>query len=79
MARFVPGSQVVPVHSVGFTDSNWFREAFPEVIAYNFSPYLVDDASKTWHRYHGVDECIHVRDLAFQTLFAEALVRELLV
>jgi acetylornithine deacetylase/succinyl-diaminopimelate desuccinylase-like protein len=79
MERFVPGSQVVPVHSVGFTDSNWFREAFPEVIAYNFSPYLVDDASKTWHRYHGVDECIHVRDLAFQTLFAEALARELLV
>lgn len=79
MERFVPGSQVVPVHSVGFTDSNWFREAFPEVTAYNFSPYLVDDASKTWHRYHGVDECIHVRDLAFQTLFAEALARELLV
>jgi acetylornithine deacetylase/succinyl-diaminopimelate desuccinylase-like protein len=79
MQRLVPGSQVVPVHSVGFTDSNWFRAAFPDVVAYNFSPYLVDDASKTWYRYHGVDECIHVRDLAFQSLFAEALVRELLV
>jgi acetylornithine deacetylase/succinyl-diaminopimelate desuccinylase-like protein len=79
LGRLVPGSVVVPMHSVGFTDSNWFRVAFPEATVYNFSPYLVDDTNAVSPRYHGVDEKIHVRDLAFQSLFAEQLVREMLV
>jgi acetylornithine deacetylase/succinyl-diaminopimelate desuccinylase-like protein len=78
MARLVPGSRVVPVHSVGFTDSNWFRAAFPDVIAYNFGPFLVDDGDAVSPLFHNVDERINVRDLAFQSVFAYELVKELL-
>jgi acetylornithine deacetylase/succinyl-diaminopimelate desuccinylase-like protein len=78
MARLVPGSHVVPLHSVGFTDSNWFRAAFPDVVAYNFAPFLVDDGAAVSPRFHNVDERIAVRDLAFQSVFAFELVKELL-
>ena len=78
MARLVPGSAVVALHSVGFTDSNWFRAAFPDVVAYNYSPYLVDDGATVAPRYHGVDERIRARDLAFQSIFAAELALEVL-
>jgi acetylornithine deacetylase/succinyl-diaminopimelate desuccinylase-like protein len=78
MARLVPGSHVVPLHSVGFTDSNWSRAAFPDVVAYNFAPFLVDDGAAVSPRLHNVDERIAVRDLAFQSVFAFELVKELL-
>ena len=78
MARLVPGSRVVPIHSVGFTDSNWFRAAFPDVIAYNFAPFLVDDGEAVSPLFHNLDERIAVRDLAFQSVFAYELVKELL-
>lgn len=78
MDRMVPGARVVPVHCVGFTDSNWFRAAFTNIVAYGYGPYLVEEGETVTSRYHNVDERIHVRDLAFQTIFAENLVRELL-
>ena len=78
MARLVPGSRVVPIHSVGFTDSNWFRAAFPGVVAYNFAPFLVDDGESVSPLFHNLDERIAVRDLAFQSVFAYELVKELL-
>ena len=68
----------MPIHSVGFTDSNWFRAAFPDVVAYNFAPFLVDDGEAVTPLFHNVDERINVRDLAFQSVFAYELVRELL-
>jgi len=76
--RLVPSARVVALHSAGFTDANWFRAAFPEMAAYNFAPYLVDDIQATSPRFHNVDERIAVRDLAFQSVFAYELVRELL-
>ena len=79
VSRLVPGARVVALHSAGFTDANWFRAAFPGIVAYNFAPYLVDDVAATSPRYHNVDERIAVRDLAFQSVFAYELVRELLV
>jgi acetylornithine deacetylase/succinyl-diaminopimelate desuccinylase-like protein len=79
VSRLVPGARVVALHSAGFTDANWFRAAFPGIVAYNFAPYLVDDVAATSPRYHNVDERIAVRDLAFQSVFTYELVRELLV
>jgi acetylornithine deacetylase/succinyl-diaminopimelate desuccinylase-like protein len=78
MGRLVPDSAVVPIHSVGFTDSNWFRAAFPEVVAYNFAPFVVDSSEKVTPLFHNVDERIAVGDLTFQSLFAYELARELL-
>jgi len=76
--RLVPGAVLANSHSVGFTDSNWFRAAYPETVAYNFAPYVVDGYNEVTVRYHNVDERIHVRDLTVQALFAERLALELL-
>ena len=78
LARHVPGARLANAHSAGFTDSNWFRAAYPGVVACNFAPHVVETYDEVAPRYHNVDERIHVRDLAFQALFAEALVREVL-
>jgi acetylornithine deacetylase/succinyl-diaminopimelate desuccinylase-like protein len=79
LQRFVPESQLANSHSVGFTDSNWFRAAYPDVIAYNFAPHLVETSEEVTPRYHNVDERILIRDLAFQALFAESVASEVLV
>lgn len=78
LGRHVPGARLANSHSVGFTDSNWFRSLNPGVVAYNFSPHVEEDYAAVTERYHNVDERIAVRDLAFQALFAERLVVEVL-
>jgi acetylornithine deacetylase/succinyl-diaminopimelate desuccinylase-like protein len=78
LERLAPGAELVPTQSVGFTDSNWFRAAYPSTVAYNFAAHVVEDYDDVVDRYHNVDERIHVRDLALQALFAEELARELL-
>ena len=76
--KHVPEAEIANSHSVGFTDSNWFRAAYPDTIAYNFAPHLVEGYDEVTPRYHNVDERILVRDLAFQALFAERVAREVL-
>jgi acetylornithine deacetylase/succinyl-diaminopimelate desuccinylase-like protein len=78
LRRHVPEAELAGSHCVGFTDSNWFRAAYPETLAYNFAPHLDEDYRAVTPRYHNVDERILVRDLAFQALFAEELALELL-
>jgi len=78
MERFVPDARLVPVHCVGFTDSNWFRAAFPDVVAYGFGPSIEEDSDTVSDLCHNHDERIHVRDLTFQAVFAEELARGLL-
>lgn len=78
MQRCVPGAKTVSLHCVGFTDSNWFRAAFPDVVAYGFGPYIEEDATVTSDQFHNHDERIHVNDLTFQAVFAEEVVKELL-
>jgi acetylornithine deacetylase/succinyl-diaminopimelate desuccinylase-like protein len=78
LERYVPGAELANSHSVGFTDSNWFRAAYPDTVAYNFAPHLVEGYDEVTPRYHNVDERILIRDLAFQALFAEAVARDLL-
>ena len=34
-----PGAEVVPTILPGFTDSRWFRDAFPDCVAYGFFPH----------------------------------------
>jgi acetylornithine deacetylase/succinyl-diaminopimelate desuccinylase-like protein len=67
-----------PVLLPGFSDSRWFREAFPGCIAYGFFPHrhmgLLDEAPLV----HNADERIDVRDLAYATGFYRDLALELL-
>jgi acetylornithine deacetylase/succinyl-diaminopimelate desuccinylase-like protein len=73
-----PGAGTVPLVMPAFTDSRWFREAFPECVAYGFFPQryqgLLDGAPLV----HNADERIDVRDLGFATGFYSDLARDLL-
>ena len=74
----MPGSEIVPLHLCGFTDSRWFREAFPDIAAYGFCPFVAEDTATMGGREHARDERIAVDDLPFQARFFETLVGELL-
>jgi len=78
MAELVPGAEVVPLHLCGFTDSRWFREAFPRIVAYGFCPYVTEDTATMGGREHARDERIAVADVSFQARFFQRLVAEVL-
>jgi len=78
LERHVPHAELGHEHCVGFTDAHWFRVASPETVAYNVTPYVYERREDVYQRAHNVDERIHVRDLAFQALFAEDVALEVL-
>jgi acetylornithine deacetylase/succinyl-diaminopimelate desuccinylase-like protein len=73
-----PGAEVVPVVLPAFTDSRWFRDAFPDCVAYGFFPHRHMTLYDTWPLIHGADERIDVRDLGFAARFFHELPRRLL-
>ena len=52
-----------------FTDSRWFRAAFPDCVAYGFFPQRHQTLYETWPLMHAADERIDVRDLGFAAAF----------
>jgi acetylornithine deacetylase/succinyl-diaminopimelate desuccinylase-like protein len=78
LAELVPDADVICGHFSGFTDSGHVRTRFPDVVAYGFCPFIVEDAAAIRPRLHGADERISVRDLVFQQRFGERLALKLL-
>jgi acetylornithine deacetylase/succinyl-diaminopimelate desuccinylase-like protein len=72
------GADVVPVILPGFSDSRWFRDAFPECVAYGFFPQRHMMLLETAPLVHNADERIDVRDLGFAAGFYADIARELL-
>jgi acetylornithine deacetylase/succinyl-diaminopimelate desuccinylase-like protein len=72
------GAETVPVILPGFSDSRWFREAFPECIAYGFFPQAHMSLHEVAPLVHNADERIDVRDLGFAAGFYSEIARELL-
>jgi acetylornithine deacetylase/succinyl-diaminopimelate desuccinylase-like protein len=64
-----PGAEVTPVVLPGFSDSRWFRHAFPDCVAYGFFPQRHQTLYETWPLMHAKDERIDVRDLGFAASF----------
>jgi acetylornithine deacetylase/succinyl-diaminopimelate desuccinylase-like protein len=64
-----PGAVLAPVVLPGFTDSRWFREAFPECVAYGFFPQRKMDTFEASPLVHGADERIPVEDLGLAARF----------
>jgi acetylornithine deacetylase/succinyl-diaminopimelate desuccinylase-like protein len=64
-----PGAQLAPFVMPGFTDSRWFREAFPECVAYGFFPQRKMDMFEAAPLIHGKDERIPVEDLGLAARF----------
>jgi acetylornithine deacetylase/succinyl-diaminopimelate desuccinylase-like protein len=60
-----PGAAVVPTVLPAFTDSRWFRVAFPDCVAYGFFPQRHQDLYETWPLLHSADERIDVRELGY--------------
>jgi acetylornithine deacetylase/succinyl-diaminopimelate desuccinylase-like protein len=73
-----PGAQTVPVILPGFSDSRWFRDAFPECVAYGFFPQRHQTLLEAAPLVHNADERIDVRDLGFAASFYADVARELL-
>jgi acetylornithine deacetylase/succinyl-diaminopimelate desuccinylase-like protein len=73
-----PGAGTVPVILPGFTDSRWFRTAFPDCVAYGFFPHRHQSLLEAAPLVHGADERIDVRDLGFAARFFADVTRRLL-
>ncbi|HKH17077.1 MAG TPA: M20/M25/M40 family metallo-hydrolase [Solirubrobacteraceae bacterium] len=73
-----PAGEAVPVVLPAFTDSRWFRAAFPDCVAYGFFPQRHQDLYASWPLMHSADERLDVRDIGFATEFFAELPRRLL-
>jgi acetylornithine deacetylase/succinyl-diaminopimelate desuccinylase-like protein len=73
-----PGAETVPVILPGFSDSRWFRDAFPDCVASGFFPTRHMDLFQAGPLVHNADERIDVRDLGFAATFFRDIARELL-
>ena len=82
IAKFVsrddPGAEVAPLVLPGFSDSRWFREAFPDCVAYGFFPQKAMDIFEAAPLVHGADERVPVEDLALASGFYAELAAEVL-
>jgi acetylornithine deacetylase/succinyl-diaminopimelate desuccinylase-like protein len=69
LGREAPDAAVTPSVMPGFTDSRWFREAFPECVAYGFFPLRSMDMFEAFPLIHAADERIPVEDLGLASRF----------
>jgi acetylornithine deacetylase/succinyl-diaminopimelate desuccinylase-like protein len=72
------GAETVPVILPGFSDSRWFREQFPDCVAYGFFPQRYMTLLESAPLVHSANERIDVRDLGFAAACYSDLARELL-
>lgn len=76
--RVDPGAGLLPMVLPGFTDSNWFRKAFPECVAFGFFPQRAMSFFDTAPLIHAPDERIAIDDLDFASQFYRELSLDLL-
>ena len=72
------GAEAVPTVLPAFTDSRWWRHAFPDCVAYGFFPQRHQTLYDTWPLIHGADERIDVRDLGYAAGFFAHLPKRML-
>ena len=73
-----PGATITATALAGFSDSHWFRAAFPDCIAYGFFPQRKMDLFEAMPLVHGANERIPVEDLALAARFYGQLVEQTL-
>jgi acetylornithine deacetylase/succinyl-diaminopimelate desuccinylase-like protein len=71
--RTEPGAEMLPIVLPGFTDSHWFRQAFPECVAYGFFPQRAMTRFDTMPLIHAPDERIRVEDIDLASRFFSEL------
>jgi acetylornithine deacetylase/succinyl-diaminopimelate desuccinylase-like protein len=73
VGRTEPGAGILPIVLPGFTDSHWFRKAFPECVAYGFFPQQAMTRFDTMPLIHAPDERIRVEDIELASRFFSEL------
>ena len=73
-----PGAEAAAVALPGFSDSRWFRDAFPDCVAYGFFPQKEMDLFEAAPLVHGADERVPVADLGLAARFYAQLVEKTL-
>jgi acetylornithine deacetylase/succinyl-diaminopimelate desuccinylase-like protein len=71
-------ADLLPLVLSGFTDSRWFRAAFPECTAYGFFPQRAMTIFETTPLVHSADERIAIDDLGLASAFYRDLALRLL-
>jgi acetylornithine deacetylase/succinyl-diaminopimelate desuccinylase-like protein len=69
VAKEDPDAVVAPTALAGFSDSRWFREAFPDAVVYGFFPQRKMDLFEGAPLVHGANERIPVEDLGLAARF----------
>ena len=72
------GAVAVPTALPGFTDSRWWRAAFPDCVAYGFFPQRKMDMFEAFPLIHSADERIPVEDLGLAARFYARLATKVL-
>jgi len=73
VGRTEPDAEMLPIVLPGFTDSHWFRKAFPECVAYGFFPQRAMTRYDTMPLIHAPDERIRVEDIDLASRFFSEL------
>jgi acetylornithine deacetylase/succinyl-diaminopimelate desuccinylase-like protein len=73
-----PGARCLPTVSTGYSDSQTFRAAFPDCVAYGFFPHRHMPLAQVTALPHARDERIDVRDLALAVECYRSVARSLL-
>jgi acetylornithine deacetylase/succinyl-diaminopimelate desuccinylase-like protein len=69
---------VAPMVMWGFSDSHWWRAAFPDSVVYGFFPQRAMDFVEGFPLVHGADEHIPVEDLGLAASFYSELMEQTL-
>jgi len=78
LAEVDPDAELVPNVMAGFSDSHWFRAAFPEATVYGFCPQRELDMFTASPLVHGADERAAVSDVELAAGCYAALARRVL-
>ena len=73
-----PGAGIAPIVMPGFSDSNPFRNAFPDAVVYGFCPHREIDLLHAVPLIHGADERVPASDVEFSASFFYELPRRML-
>jgi acetylornithine deacetylase/succinyl-diaminopimelate desuccinylase-like protein len=73
-----PGATITATALAGFSDSHWFRAAFPDCLAYGFFPQRKMDLFEAMPLVHGANERVPVEDLGLAARFYSRLVEQAL-
>ncbi len=78
VAREDPGAITTATALAGFSDSRWWRAAFPDCVAYGFFPQRTMDLFEAAPLIHGANERIPVEDVGMAARFYSELIQDTL-